>query len=208
MIVDTIMTAFSTLYLLSTTTFSFFAICAIFIYLQWSHKLLNKNTQKINILLEPKNCHPPENIKFVLKSYNASIPQKGTRYSAGYDLKSSETCVIPKRSHKEVKTDIQVILPHNTYGRIASRSGLSFKHGIEVGAGVIDEDYRSDIKVNLHNHSDEDFQIHQNDRIAQFIVERALYPTTQVEDLDGNVTLHDVYIRSIRGNGGFGSTGK
>ncbi len=147
-----------------------------------------------------------EQIKFIL-NHKASTPERGTRLSAGYDLKASEECVVPARSHRAVKTGIRVVLPSNTYGRIASRSGLSFKKGIEVGAGVIDEDYQNEILVILYNHSDIDFMVYEEDRIAQFIVERVVYPETLIEDIDGNVNVTDSCIRSIRGLGGFGSTG-
>lgn len=146
-------------------------------------------------------------IKFILSSQNASRPIRGTPKSAGYDLTSAEDCIIAPRSHKAVETGIKVVLPPKTYGRVASRSGLSFKNGIEVGAGVIDEDYSNTIKVILHNHSDEEFMVKTQDRIAQFIVENVVYPLTFVEDKNGNVQFTDDYIRNIRGKGGFGSTG-
>jgi len=149
----------------------------------------------------------PDQIKFILINEKASIPQRGTQRSAGYDLKSSDECIIPARSHKAIKTGIKVILPKDTYGRIASRSGLSFKNGIEVGAGVIDEDYRNEIMVILHNHSDTDFAVEENHRIAQLIIERVIYPTTIVEDMDGSTHVIDKCIRPTRGLGGFGSTG-
>lgn len=146
-------------------------------------------------------------IKFILTNDQVEAPKRGTRRSAGYDLKASETCIIPARSHKSVKTGLKVILPNNTYGRIASRSGLSFTYGIEVGAGVIDEDYCNELMVILYNHSDVDFKVEKQDRIAQLIVEKVIYPTTMIEDVNGYVETINTSIRSIRGLGGFGSTG-
>lgn len=151
--------------------------------------------------------HRKEEIKFILTNDRALSPERGTKKSAGYDLKSCENNIILARSHKAIKTGVQVRLPLDTYGRIASRSGLSFKNGIEVGAGVVDEDYRNELMVILHNHSDEDFEVEEGSRIAQFIVERVVYPTTLVEDKDGNIKVTDTCIRLIRGLGGFGSTG-
>jgi dUTP pyrophosphatase len=148
-----------------------------------------------------------EQIKFILINDKALPPERGTKKSAGYDLKSCEDNVIPARSHKAIKTGIQVRLPSNTYGRIASRSGLSFKHGIEVGAGVVDEDYCNELMVILHNHSDEDFKVEEGARIAQLIVQKIAYPTTLVEDKYGHVQVVDNCIRVVRGLGGFGSTG-
>jgi dUTP pyrophosphatase len=149
-----------------------------------------------------------EQIKFILTSDKALSPERGTKKSAGYDLKSCENITIPARSHKAIKTGVQVRLPLDTYGRIASRSGLSFKNGIEVGAGVVDEDYRNELMVILHNHSDNDFKVEEGSRIAQLIVERVVYPTTLIEDQGGNIKVTtDSCIRLIRGLGGFGSTG-
>lgn len=147
-------------------------------------------------------------IRFILINNNASRPERGTSKSAGYDLKASENCIIPARSHKAIKTGLKVFLPPNTYGRIASRSGLSYKNGIEVGAGVIDEDYRNELMVILHNHSDIDFMVEEKNRIAQLIVENVVYPTTLIEDVEGNVQVDESCIRETRGLGGFGSTGK
>lgn len=81
---------------------------------------------------------------------------------------------------------------------MAPRSGLAAKHSIDTGAGVIDADYRGQVKVILFNFSDVDFAIKEGDRIAQLIIERIYTPeVTVVEKLE----------ESVRGAGGFGSTG-
>ena len=83
-------------------------------------------------------------------------------------------------------------------GRIAPRSGLAVKHFIDTGAGVIDSDYRGEVKVLLFNHSEVDFDIKEGDRIAQLVIERIYTPeVVVVEELE----------KSVRGVGGFGSTG-
>lgn len=97
-----------------------------------------------------------------------------------------------------VKTDIQIELPEGCYGRIAPRSGLAAKNFIDVGAGVVDEDYRGNLGVVLFNHSDVEFAIAKGDRIAQLICEKIFYP--QLEEVK---TLSE----TERGAGGFGSTG-
>lgn len=148
----------------------------------------------------------PKKIKFILTHENAGTPQKGTSKSAGYDLRSIEKCVISARSHLAIKTGLKIELPANTYGRIASRSGLSFKHGIEVGAGVIDEDYTNELMIILHNHSDIDFKVEVGDRIAQIIVEPVVVGTTLIQNINGMVNTIYSCTR-IRGLGGFGSTG-
>jgi dUTP pyrophosphatase len=113
-------------------------------------------------------------------------------------LNSAYDCVIPARGKFIVKTDIQIELPEGCYGRVAPRSGLAAKNFIDVGAGVIDEDYRGNVGVVMFNHSDVEFAVAKGDRIAQLICERIFYPT--LEELP---SLSDTQ----RGAGGFGSTG-
>ena len=90
-------------------------------------------------------------------------------------------------------------IPEGNYGRIAPRSGLAAKHSIDVGAGVIDSDYRGEVKVLLFNLSDTDFEVKPGDRIAQLIIEK--YTMTEIQEVEGK--LDD----TVRGEGGFGSTG-
>ena len=80
----------------------------------------------------------------------------------------------------------------------APRSGLAWKHSIDVGAGVIDADYRGPVGVILFNHSDTDFEVKVGDRVAQMIIQQIVMPeVVEVQDLDS----------TLRGEGGFGSTG-
>lgn len=111
---------------------------------------------------------------------------------------SAYDAVVPKRGKALVKTDIQIEVPFGTYGRVAPRSGLAWKNSIDVGAGVIDQDYRGNVGVILFNFSDEDFEVKKGDRIAQLICERIVYP---------KVVQADSLTETQRGEGGFGSTG-
>lgn len=111
---------------------------------------------------------------------------------------SAYDTVVPARGKALVKTDIQIEVPDGTYGRVAPRSGLAWKNFIDVGAGVIDQDYRGNVGVILFNHSDIDFDVKKGDRIAQLICERIVHPTVVEAE-----TLTD----TTRGAGGFGSTG-
>ena len=99
-----------------------------------------------------------------------------------------------------VSTGIRVAIPPSYYGRLAPRSGLALKHGIDVGAGVIDADYRGDVKVLLFNFGTEAFQVRKGDRIAQLIVEK-ISP-------DETMTVVDALDDTVRDASGFGSTGK
>lgn len=139
-----------------------------------------------------------ETITFVLENSDISAPQRATDLSAGYDLRSTQSLTIRPGERAAVKTGVKVVLPTGTYGRIASRSGLSFKNGIEVGAGVVDADYDNFIMVILHNHGSEDFVVEKNHRIAQLVVERISYCKS---------SLSNSTVRPERGMGGLGSTG-
>lgn len=102
------------------------------------------------------NQQPP--LKVYAKSGNAIIPKRESVGAAGYDLASAYEYEIAPKSRLLIKTDLCIIVPSGYYGRIASRSSLSLKHGIEVGAGVIDSDYRGPVGIVLFNHSDESFK--------------------------------------------------
>ena len=88
----------------------------------------------------------------------AIIPQKGSKFAAGYDLHSIEKTIIPGRGKALIRTGLCFGIPHGSYGRIAPRSGLAVKHSIDTGAGVIDSDYRGELHVFLFNHCDKDFE--------------------------------------------------
>jgi len=129
----------------------------------------------------------------------AKIPTQASPYAAGWDLYADEDIVIKAMNRAMVATGIAIALPQNTAGLIWPRSGLAYKHGIDVLAGVIDSDYRGGIGVVLQNHSGVPFVIQHGDRIAQLLIQ----PLVQVDmmvvtDLD----------HTDRGDGGFGSTGK
>ncbi|KAL2088912.1 hypothetical protein ACEWY4_015811 [Coilia grayii] len=138
-------------------------------------------------------------LKFAKLTENATVPTRGSAKAAGYDLYSAYDCSIGPMDKAIVKTDIQIAIPHGCYGRVAPRSGLAAKHFIDVGAGVVDEDYRGNVGVVLFNFSKETFEVKKGDRIAQLICERICYP-----DLQELQTLDE----TERGEGGFGSTGR
>lgn len=106
------------------------------------------------------------------------------------------------------------LLTWYTDGRVAPRSGLAAKHSIDVGAGVIDADYRGPVKVLLFNLGETDFAINEGDRIAQLIIERVSDSTSCLMCItnDGQIYTPEVLVveqlpDSVRGAGGFGSTG-
>ena len=132
-------------------------------------------------------------------SENAIIPTQGTNFAAGYDLYAAEDAVVVCGTRKLIKTNVSMEITPGYYGRIAPRSGLAYKNGIDVLAGVIDSDYRGDIGVILYNTDKNiDFTVKKGDRIAQIIFEACYIATlNNVENLDN----------TLRQGGGYGSTG-
>ncbi|XP_029987002.1 deoxyuridine 5'-triphosphate nucleotidohydrolase, mitochondrial isoform X2 [Sphaeramia orbicularis] len=138
-------------------------------------------------------------LRFAKLSEYATAPTRGSAKAAGYDLYSAYDYSIGPMDKAIVKTDIQIAVPHGCYGRVAPRSGLAAKHFIDVGAGVVDEDYRGNVGVVLFNFGKETFEVKKGDRVAQLVCERICYP-----DLEEQETLDE----TERGAGGFGSTGR
>lgn len=139
------------------------------------------------------------NIQIKKLSDKAKIPSQGSKYAAGYDLYAAEEVLVNTMGRKLVKTNISIAIPEGYYGRIAPRSGLAYKNGIDVLAGVIDSDYRGDIGVILLNTDHNlDFEVNVGDRIAQIIIEKCHSVNWEtVETLD----------TTVRSEGGFGSSG-
>lgn len=115
---------------------------------------------------------PPPALQVKFLSPTAKAPTRGSAFAAGYDLYASKPTTIPARGKVLVDTDISIAVPAGTYGRVAPRSGLASKHSIDVGAGVIDADYRGPLKVLLFNFSEVDFKVEEGERVAQLIIER------------------------------------
>lgn len=120
--------------------------------------------------------------------------------AAGYDLASMEEVVLYPGESKLVKSGIGVSLPQGHLGLLTHRSSFPSKKGGQVILGIIDEDYRGEIRINCVNHSDtERVWVKQGDRIAQMIIlEAKHFPLVEVDSLD----------ETDRGEGGFGSTGE
>lgn len=128
----------------------------------------------------------------------ALIPERQSLGAAGFDLHAAEDVVVPVGDRVMVPTGIAAALPFGTVGLIRDRSGEAWKHGISVKAGVIDEDYRGEIKVILHNDGDQARHYQAGDRIAQMIVTIYVPAAVEVDELSD----------TQRGEGGFGSTGQ
>ena len=129
----------------------------------------------------------------------AKLPTRGSDRAAGYDLYSTEEYTLKPLERKLFKTGLSMSIPCGLYGRIAPRSGLACKNGLDTMAGVIDEDYRGDVGVILINLGSIDKKIAVGDKIAQIIFEYYNVVTFEPTDDLSSTTRND---------GGFGSTDK
>lgn len=138
-------------------------------------------------------------MKIKLLSKEAKIPMRANPSDAGADLCSVEDFVLNPLERKAIATGISVEIPEGYYGRIAPRSGLAYKNGLDVLAGVVDSSYRGEIKVILFNTDKENsFEIKMGDRIAQLIIE---------DHFNFEFEISEDLSYTHRGEGGFGSTG-
>ncbi len=141
-------------------------------------------------------------VNFKILSDGACAPTYGTEYSAGADLYNlaEEITVLPGET-KLIHTGIAMEIPDGYAGLIFARSGLATKRGLAPAnkVGVIDSDYRGEIMVALHNHSDKEQRIEGGERIAQLCI----VPFLKAE-FEPVAELSE----TVRGQGGFGSTGK
>ncbi|MFN2531216.1 MAG: dUTP diphosphatase [Pyrinomonadaceae bacterium] len=128
----------------------------------------------------------------------AILPTRGSECSAGLDLYCVDALTIRPNQRAAASTGLSVAIPEGYYGRVAPRSGLAVRNGLDVLAGVIDADYRGEIVCLLYNCGDEAIELAAGSKICQLIIEKIITPEAAwAEELD--VTA--------RGAAGFGSTG-
>ena len=134
----------------------------------------------------------------------ASLPRRMSALAAGLDvaacLPEGETLVLPPGGRLAVPTGLALAIPPGFEGQVRPRSGLALRHGVSIpnAPGTIDADYRGELRVILLNLGDAPFQVRHGDRIAQLVVcPVALLETEEVQVLPD----------TVRGSGGFGSTG-
>jgi deoxyuridine 5'-triphosphate nucleotidohydrolase len=137
-------------------------------------------------------------LKFKKLDSRAVLPTRGSALSAGLDLFSIDDLQIEPRARVLAHTGLSVAIPDGFYGRVAPRSGLASKHGLDVLSGVIDADYRGEIICLLYNTGNETIVLPAGSKMCQLITEQIIMPTPQWEE-----ELEE----TARGAGGFGSTG-
>ena len=159
----------------------------------------NEEPKKISITSQKPSKTSLLTVSYSKLSPDARPPAKGTPYSAGFDLFANEETQLLPGQRKLISTGIALEIPTNLYGRIAARSSLTIKADLDIGAGVIDSDYRGEIFPCLINNSSKIFKCYPGDKIAQIIFEYAPL-ANMVEKKNPSPTL--------RNTGGFGSTDK
>ena len=143
------------------------------------------------------------NIKVKKLKPGATVPMMGSKFAAGADLYSAEDAdvVIEPSETKFIGTGLAMEIPEGYVGLVYARSGLACKRGLAPAnkVGVVDSDYRGEIKVALHNHGKEAQTVEKGERIAQMVI--APYLSVHYEEADA-------LSETERGEGGFGSTGR
>lgn len=146
--------------------------------------------------------NPTIKIRKLPHSEGLPLPKYATEKSAGLDLLAAivDDVLIQPGTFESIPTGIEIALPKGTEGQIRPRSGLAAGYGVTVlnSPGTIDEDYRGEVRVLLINHGKRDFVVSRGMRIAQMIVSPCI-----------RVAIHEVtnLDQTVRGTGGFGSTG-
>jgi dUTP pyrophosphatase len=146
----------------------------------------------------PDSQHEPVSVPAQV-GRGGSLPEYSSAGAAGADLRASEAVEIPPGTRAAVPTDVRLQIPPGHVGLVWPRSGLAVRHGIDTLAGVIDSDYRGEVRVVLVNHGEAPFRVAPGDRVAQLLIQRveraAFVAVPTIEE-------------TSRGDGGFGSTGR
>ena len=143
-------------------------------------------------------CSHQDDLKVKVLSDQAVLPARASTGAAGFDISTAEPFSLEPGERKLVSTGLQMEFPFGTYGRLASRSGLASNLGLDVGAGVIDSDFRGEVKVLIFNHGHQSVCFKAGDRVAQLIVEKVAV---------SNVSPVQTLSSTARGCDGFGSSG-
>ena len=134
----------------------------------------------------------------IILDKDALMPNRAHDTDAGLDLFSRETKIIPAKGSATFDTGVHIQLPPNTTGFLKSKSGLNVKHGI-TSDGVIDVGYTGSIVAKLYNHSNEDYEVKNGDKITQLVI----LPIISLE-----LNIVSKFEETSRGDNGFGSSGR
>ncbi len=138
-------------------------------------------------------------LKIKKVSADAKLPSYAHSDDAGFDIFASDSVTILPNKRAQVHTGIAMEIPHGFVGLIWDKSGLSQKYGLKTLGGVVDSEYRGEVLVGLVNLGDEAYTIEKHHKVAQMIIQKK--ETVDIVEVE---SLTD----TVRGEGGFGSTGK
>jgi deoxyuridine 5'-triphosphate nucleotidohydrolase len=143
-------------------------------------------------------------IGFIKTHELARLPERNNKQrftgDSGYDVYSVEDVIIPAKSSNVVPIGLDVAYIEAGYWiRVESRSGLFFKHGISIFNGIIDNSFRGGLKISLLNNSIQDYGVKSGDRIAQLVMYNLIEP---------DIRWMDAKVETVRGEKGFGSSGR
>ena len=131
-------------------------------------------------------------------NHTATLPTYANPNDAGMDIYCSESTTVPPHSRTLIPTGIAMAIPENYVGLIWDKSGISSKHGLTTLAGVIDSSYRGEIKIVIHNLTNQHYQFETGKKVAQMLIQPIHQPKLiEVKELN----------QTQRNTGGFGSTG-
>lgn len=136
------------------------------------------------------------------RGINAVIPSKATKNSAGYDLFTPYDVTVPPNNNILVKLGIKCVIPNGYYGRIAPKSGNSYKFTHTIGGGVIDNDYRNELGAIVINYGNESYTFKKGTSIAQLILEKIAENEVCIEVDNSDID----FVEKTERVGGFGST--
>ena len=144
------------------------------------------------------------NIKILDENIDIKLPSYGSTFSAGLDVCSSINCDVEPNTRKMIPTGLSISWEgedaHKYYLRVAPRSGLSVKNNIDIGAGVVDYDYRGQLFICfINNDNEKTYTVNKDDKIAQLIL-------TKINIFD-EIKIVTEHSETLRGENGFGSTG-
>ncbi|MFH1455065.1 MAG: dUTP diphosphatase [bacterium] len=140
------------------------------------------------MILKIKKLHP-----------DAKIPKYAHHDDAGFDLFAIENILLKKGERAMIPTGVAMEIPEGYVGLVWDKSGLAMKHGIKTMGGVVDSMYRGEIMIGLINLSNEDYVFEKGHKIVQMVIQKK-----ETVDFKEVKELSD----TVRGKGGFGSTGK
>lgn len=138
-------------------------------------------------------------LKIKRRSKDAVLPKYMSEGAGAFDLVATKGCLLLPGASKTVSTGIAMEIPKGFTGIICPRSGMGVKHDIDSHMGIIDSDYRGEVKIHLRNLGYNAFGVQKGDRVAQMVI----IPTPPIEIVEA-----DELSETVRGEGGFGHTGK